>query len=292
MRVATYNLYLGADLSLLFGTEPAELPGVVDELMRQLTVTDFPSRARAVARLLVANEVDLVGLQEVTLWSRGDEVVFDFLAELTAALTEQGAGYDVHAVNDNFSGSGAQLTVEGSNVTLVRRGIEVESEKVGELEHALTVPTPMGDVRIARSWGWVDAVVGERPVRFVNTHTEAYDEQVRNAQRDELLGRIGDPGRPVVLVGDFNSSPDRVGVPAPYVDAWVAAGGDPDAGFTCCQAADLSNEMSTLHERIDYVWVRDATVLACRLVGAELDDRTASGLWPSDHAAVVAELEM
>jgi hypothetical protein len=82
-----------------------------------------------------------------------------------------------------------------------------------------------------------------------------------------------------------------VGIPAPYADAWTAAGHDPVGGATCGQAADLANRTSRLHERIDYVFVRDLTVLDCRVVGATPEERTSPGLlWPSDHAGVVARL--
>ena len=46
-------------------------------------------------------------------------------------------------------------------------------------------------------------------------------------------------------------------------------------------------------ERIDYVWVRGVTVRGCRVVGDQPGDRTTPHrLWPSDHAAVVADLEL
>ncbi len=298
MRVATYNLYLGADLSLVFAAQDAaEAHQAVAEVVRQLEVTDFPSRARAIARLLVREQVDLVGLQEVSTWMRGDAVVCDFQLELLDALVEQGAAYDVLASGANFSGSGPisegeSMSVQGHNAILVRRdaGIVVEEERTGDFEAAMIVPTAFGAFGIARSWGWVDVLLDGRPLRFVNTHTEAYDEATRDRQRDELLARVGDPGRPVVLVGDLNAGPDRVAMPAPYADAWVLGGGDPAGGHTCGQAADLRNEESALTERIDYIWVRDIEVTGCKLVGISRNDRTDSGLWPSDHACVVADL--
>jgi hypothetical protein len=71
VRVATYNLYLGADLSLLLGDlPPEELRVNRDEVLRQLELTAFPHRADAVAGLLVREAVDLVGLQEVCSWRR------------------------------------------------------------------------------------------------------------------------------------------------------------------------------------------------------------------------------
>lgn len=285
MRVASYNLYLGVDLSLLFGVPAAEMDAAAATLLAQLEVTDFSRRARAIARLLLEADADLVGLQEVTTWTLGGEVVCDFLVELTTAL---GSSYSVHALNANFAGAGAGLTIQGSNVTLVRHGVSVQAEGTGDFDAGLVVPTPVGEVRIARSYGWVDAEVEGREVRFVNTHTEAYDEQVRNAQRDEVLAAIGDPGRPVVLVGDFNAEPAYVGMPEPWADAWLMAGGS--EGYTCGQGPDLRNEVSTLTQRIDYVWVRDLEVSDCRLIGADPADR-AHGLWPSDHAGVVADLQ-
>jgi endonuclease/exonuclease/phosphatase family metal-dependent hydrolase len=186
------------------------------------------------------------------------------------------------------------MTVEGANVVLVRRaaGIEVTGERVGDLTPTLQVPTGLHDLvlDVARSWGWLDATADGRPFRFVTTHTEAYDEGIRNAQRDALLAAVGDPEVPVMLVGDFNAPPATVGMPASYLDAWLAAGNDPAAGLTCGQAADLANPESTLARRIDYVFVRDAPVLGCRVIGDQPADRTRGGLWPSDHAGVVAEV--
>lgn len=307
--VATYNLYLGADLTVVFGvTDPADLARRAREVHDQVDATDFPQRAAAIARVLVREQVDVVGLQEVARWSRvvagGDgathtEVWLDFLDELRAALVSAGEEYDVHACTANFWG-GAQvpgvgeMSVLGHNAILVRRGsgVRVIGERTGDFTRTLDIATPMHELvlRVARSWGWVDAEVGGRPFRFVNAHLEAWDAQVRDAQRDELLEVVGDPGCAVVLVGDFNATPEAVGMPAEYVDAWVA-GGDEGPGLTSGQAADLRGE-DALATRIDYVWVRGAEVAGCRVVGNRPGDRTATGLWPSDHAAVVADLDL
>ena len=54
----------------------------------------------------------------------------------------------------------------------------------------------------------------------------------------------------------------------------------------------LDNPVSKLDERIDYVFVRDADVRECRVVGDQPEDRTRpGGIWPSDHAGVVARIE-
>ncbi len=311
VRVASYNVYLGADLTLVFAVEsPEHLATQAARVRDQVLATDFPARADAIAGLLVRERVDLVGLQEVAEWSRATvdadgspgepEVWLDFLDELLAALQRAGAGYDAYASTANFAG-GARvgdaevMSVLGHNVILVRRGsgIEVSDERTGDFAATLEITTRMADLvlQVRRSWGWIDARAGGHPFRFVNTHTEAYDEQIRNAQRDELLAAVGTPGLPVVVVGDFNAVPGKVGMPADYVDAWVAGGGGGD-GHTCGQAADLANPDSALRMRIDYVWVRDVAVEACWVRGADAVDRVPTGLWPSDHACVVADLDV
>jgi endonuclease/exonuclease/phosphatase family metal-dependent hydrolase len=287
-----------------------------------VVATDFPARAEAVAAILVRERVDLVGLQEVARWSRGvaspgdgaavgsatppedvAEVWLDFTAELLAALARTGHEYDVHAATPNFHG-GAQvaghevMSVLGHNLVLVRRGsgVRLLGEHAGDFARTLDIATGMPDLAldVARSWSWVDAEVDGRPFRFVNTHLEAWDEPVRNAQRDELLAQIGTPGVPVVVVGDFNATPDRVAMPPEYVDAWAAAGAgaEADQGATCGEDADLTGGSDRLGVRIDYVFVRDAKVVGCRVVGNRAEDRTPSGLWPSDHAGVVAEIAL
>ena len=305
LRVATYNLYLGADVALLFAAADLDqLSARVHVVRAQLAATRFEERARAVAAILARERVDLVGLQEMSRWTSTppdgeEEVLVDFLPTLLAELAATGAAYDAYAVNPNFGGAlpvdgEGVFTLSGANVTLVRRDgpAEVVAEATGTYDAGLDVPTGIAGVTfpVVRGWGRVDVRVAGRPLRFVNTHTEAYDGPVRDAQRDEVLAANADTDAPVVLVGDFNARPDVVGLPGDWTDAWTRGEGD---GPTCGQAADLANGESTLHERIDYVWVRGAGVLGARNVGDRAADRTAPhGLWPSDHAGVVADLEV
>jgi endonuclease/exonuclease/phosphatase family metal-dependent hydrolase len=309
-RLATYNLYLGADLSRLFDArDPDELAARSTEVRAQLEATRFAERAGAVAALLARERPDVVGLQEVSRWtcaplredgSAGDErVVVDFLPELLGALQRVGCRYEPFAVNTNFSGAlpvgDEWVAVQGANVTLVRAdsGVRVGAERVGGFAAGHRVGTGLDGVAfpVARSWGLLELGMSGRPLWFVNTHTEAYDGRTRDAQRDELLHIVGDPGLPVVVAGDLNATPEQVGMPPGYADAWSVAGGDPAGGFTCGQAAGLANPRSALSERIDYLFVRGASVSACRVVGDRPEDRShPHGLWPSDHACVVADV--
>ena len=302
IRVATYNLYLGADLALLFGaTDAADLDRRVRLVREQLRATAPAERALAVARLLARHRPDLVGVQELTRWTltpfEGPPVVLDdFRARLEAALERESCPYDVHAVAPSFGGGmpvpgAGLLAVEGVNAVLVRRGglVVVEAGEGGAFATRLCVRTAVPGVEfpIERGWGAVRCRLGDRRFRFVNTHLEAYDEGTRAAQRDELLARFA--VGPVILVGDFNATPDRVGMPCGYLDAWTAGTGP---GHTCGQAPDLANEQSLLSERIDYVWVRGARVTGCTLIGDDPADRTCGGLWPSDHAGVLATVDL
>ena len=77
---------------------------------------------------------------------------------------------------------------------------------------------------------------------------------------------------------------------AGYRDAWNDVGaGD---GFTCCHAAGLRDPAS-LDMRIDLVLFRGAIeAVSADVVGEAPDDRTASGLWPADHAGVLTTLRL
>jgi endonuclease/exonuclease/phosphatase family metal-dependent hydrolase len=313
LRVATYNLYLGADLGLVLGVEDAEeLPCRLGEVMRQLGVTSFAGRASTIARILAEQDLDLVGLQEVSTWSFDGDVVADFRAELLTALEELGEPFEPVCEVATFNGSGHVngpsgehfVEITGANLLLRRCGSAVEAVDAGSglFADALQMQALGGTtVAIARGWCAARCGVDGQEVLVVDTHTEAYHSASRDAQRDELLGTVDSMAGdlPVVLLGDFNATPEQVGLPHEYVDAWVVGVEGPDlegvdeggaAGATCGQRADLANDRSALSRRIDYVWVRGARVSKASRAGHREDDRTTGGLWPSDHAAVIAEV--
>jgi len=152
---------------------------------------------------------------------------------------------------------------------------------------------------------------------FVTTHLETQAlAPVQDAQASELIGTVlADLDGTTVLGGDLNSDAANPGAPswtptydrllaAGFTDAWEQSGHSArDPGFTCCQAPDLRNAMSTLDERIDFVLVRRARnpsasgfvpgSIMLDVVGAAEADRTAqSSLWPSDHAGLMATLRL
>jgi exonuclease III len=109
-----------------------------------------------------------------------------------------------------------------------------------------------------------------------------------------------DTTRPLVLGGDFNTTADDPSNPSYVIYQTLINAGLTDAwkllhpnqpGFTCCQDADLLNARSKLSHRIDLILFRGlAGVDNMKVFGDLPSDRTPSGLWPSDHAGVVATL--
>jgi len=298
--VATYNLYLGADLSLVLGNRtPAEMAANLEEVQRQLLVTAFDARADLVADAIAPHAPDLLGLQEVCTWTLEGETLWDFGALLLGALAERGLDYDVVCEVQTFGGQAhlaadsglpGAITLSGSNVVLRRQGSGVSIKQTGSgvFGEALGVRSLNADqLSITRGWCGAACEVAGRPFAFVNTHTEAYAAESRDTQRDELLAAAAGWAGPLVVVGDFNAQPADVGMPEEFVDAWVAGGAGP--GWTCCQAPDLSNAATQLFERIDYVWARGAEVEHVARFG-EVPAASNELRWPSDHAGVVARL--
>jgi endonuclease/exonuclease/phosphatase family metal-dependent hydrolase len=165
----------------------------------------------------------------------------------------------------------------------------------------LVIPSaiPGPSFRVPRGWSAVEVKVRGKTVRFVNTHLEAFSVAVRNQQARELTTALAGSAPPVVLAGDLNSAPDDSAgaygtfAAAGYVDAWVVVHG-PAGGFTAGQSELLDNVPFKLNHRVDYVLYqpRGVEAVAAEVIGKELEDRTAAGLWPSDHAGVVATLHL
>ena len=178
-----------------------------------------------------------------------------------------------------------------------------------------TVPTPLGNITVERGFVAVSAAVKGEDYLFVDTHLEVRmlgsseaSTALQPLQASELNGTLAallsyfpEPPR-VILAGDFNNGPTNVPL-APYylptaysqlsaafTDIWNLRPGKPQ-GFTCCQAADLLNESSNHDERIDIVFANPSpSKVKANVMDADMDDKTISGLWPSDHASVIAEL--
>lgn len=318
LTAASYNLYLGADLTPLFSaTSPAELVQRAGQVYANVVKTDFPARAEAIAELLAASPPDVAGLQEVALWETGPvggplSPSYDFLQLLLDALAQHGLVYQPVAVNVNFSSAPTPISATTAarfidrDVIIARADLpnallQVSNPESHNFAARLVIPTaiPGLSFTVPRGWSAVDVKLRGKTVRFANTHLEAFSTPVRNAQGSELAAALAASTNPVVLVGDLNSRPDDTAgaygtfTAAGYADSWTVVHG-PNGGFTSGQSELLDNVPSLLDHRIDYVLYQPRAVeaLEADVIGDELNDRTFSGLWPSDHAGVVATLHL
>jgi endonuclease/exonuclease/phosphatase family metal-dependent hydrolase len=245
-------------------------------------------------------------------------VRYDFLQILLDALSARGKNYAAIATVDNLGGevpaidasspTGLQLVgLVDRDVLLVRSDLprqvlDASNAMSARFDARLSFVGPLGPVEATRGWVSADVTLNGVTARVIGTHLERVDADVQEAQAQELIDGPAATSMPVVLLGDFNSAAGGVGaVPgesdtrtyemlldAGFADAWKGTA----AGFSCCQAEDLRNPISTLSERIDLVLTRDARALMVHEFGDQQPDRTASGLWPSDHAGMAAAISV
>ena len=227
----------------------------------------------------------------------------DHLAVLEAALETRGLGYRRVAVVENGdvelpSSAGVAVGLTNRDAILAREDLELSNVRTGAFANTLPLLTAHGEFALGRGWAAVDASSGDRTIRLVATHLEvgwpAAAGQVQLLQAEELIDGPAQTELPVVLLGDFNARP---GSPtytrlraAGFDDAWTRANLDPASGFTCCHAPSLDDPADALHMRIDLILTRGEVVATeCAVVGDRPSDLR-GGLWPSDHAGVVARL--
>jgi len=258
------------------------------------------------------------------------EVDVDFLALLLAELAGRGLDYrpvrvqqesDVEApafTGDPSVGTASdaqdiRLTLR--DVILVRAGSGVQVTGTGSGNYRARIEQVVGGLPVAfvRGFVWADVTVGSTRLRFVDTHLESASADVALAQASELLaGPVAETDRPVVLVADGNSDPDNTG-PEPgsaatgaaayelltgtgrFADAWLASGEQSGPGYTATYGELLEDPTSAaLDRRLDLILARglDFDRVPAEVTGDDPSERDpATGLWPSDHAGVVARLQ-
>jgi endonuclease/exonuclease/phosphatase family metal-dependent hydrolase len=306
------NLYLGADIiKLATSTDEQNEAENVAALFKTVQQTNFPLRAQRIAREIRTYKPDLIGLQEVARYYRGaagvhdkttnaNTVLYDWLAILQRELKSAGQNYRV-AIEQNemdietASADGYDLRLRLGNAILVRKGSKVKVTRSfrGIFKNQLSVPVPDQTVTLKRGFAAVDAKVAGKKFRFIDPHAEAYSDEAANGQFKELLATAAKSKKlTTILAGDFNSSPTRG-----QAYKTVIAAGFWDTGVkaaTCCQSETLDNPESQLDpsDWIDHIVIRPkARVLKRAIVGTLQSDRI-GGLWPSDHAGLVAKLRL
>jgi len=348
LTAMTQNLYVGADITTVAAAEDDdEFFALAQAALIQIAANNFPERAAAIASEIAEKKPHLVGLQEVyNLTFNGYNTPIppfrDYLEDLLDALEANGVFYEEVAVVKNLdivitmpgygdvgvidrdvilARSDVAPTVEVVDLASLYGDCKVSVDGCNYHEVAIAEDTPVGDIAFERGFVAVDALIGDLPVRFVNTHLEVryvdpenpYSPFIQAAQADELITVLSDLpkdlDRQVVVVGDINSSPEDEVIDlgggfmifppymqlqgAGYIDTWTLRPGKPP-GFTCCQDENLLNPDSMLSERVDVIFVSESPVnkVKANVVGNDESDKTIpSRLWPSDHAGVVARME-
>jgi len=359
INAMTRNLYLGADIFKVVEaaqTNPSSIPYVVAEVFQTAMYTNFPARAEAIADEIARYKPQVVGLQEVSTYyiqTPGDfmqgnpvqanNLVIDFYTVLNEALQARGMEYDAFTVNNanievpmiNPSSPTylSDIRLVDHDVILVRKGHDAVQVLNGNYQAQLTLDLAGIPVSFSRGYLAVDVDVDGTDYRFVNTHLEVASSPgsvfrvFQSWQMQELLGTVAylnslDP-KPIVMVADWNSSPDDVpgtgyvpgygwlpytppyiqAVDAGYLDSWLLQS-KYDEGYTSGFDEYVSDPDAELTSRIDIIFLAPDTLtidkVSSTVVGEEQIDmvpNTYPGapegamLWPSDHAGVVSKIK-
>jgi endonuclease/exonuclease/phosphatase family metal-dependent hydrolase len=247
----------------------------------------------------------------------------DFLAILRKALKQVGAKYRVVVVQQEFD---AELPVDadGSDATgtgpLAGLGADFDARltmrdvilvasnskvKLGKTRkgHFKTryEPTIGGLITIPvdRGWASVEASLRGKKFRFVDTHLEAFgDPKIREAQAKELTAGPLNTGKQVILVGDLNSGiarhnePERLGDDLAFRALADFKMKDNGAVQSCCYSS-LFDPNAIFDHTVDHVLTKPGLkTRRAYVTGNDKSQRTASGLWPSDHGGVVSRLRL
>ena len=254
----------------------------------------WEQREQAIRTTLRSLDADLIGLQEV--WADPHR---NLAADLAEELSMHWA-WSPSPAHDHWRrrlGEGVQV----GNAVLSRRpitGTEHETLEAGELADGRTI-----------LFAAVETAAGTVP--FFTTQLSSPPDQsalrcAQVAQVSRFIARHAGGGLPPVLTGDLNAEPDSdeirllcghktaPAVPGQVlVDAWRYA--DPaEPGDTWDRRNPFVRATHEPSSRIDYVLVgppgKDGAghVVRAWRGGAE----PVAGVWPSDHAAVVAELAL
>ena len=322
VKVMTRNLYLGADLiPLASAPDRDSFEQAAAQRYQTVLKNDFPTRAKGLAAEIAKVKPDLVGVQEAAVWKRSPDgvkdgnatpatqTVYNSIDLLLKELKKKGVPYKVAVIRPWFdfeapTALGFDVKLTQNDVVLVRKSSRVKVVKAfkGGYQDTFVVPTAVGNVDSPRGWTGVDAKLGTRKFRFVETHLEAYSAPIADKQMQQLQKTVFKSKKTQsILVGDFNSDPKDVGNdtrgtqrdPNAYATAL-------DDGFfnplprreTCCFAEDLTLTTDKLDSWIDHIIVRPKIKsVKSGIVGNRLSDRV-GGLWPSDHAGIWSTLRL
>jgi endonuclease/exonuclease/phosphatase family metal-dependent hydrolase len=323
--VMTYNLYEGTDFTRLADAKNLrQLLIAIGQTITQVRATNPPERMQAIAQQIAAAGPTLVSLQELDQWYSGPldvsrrtcgpmSLEFDMLQELLDALgpayqlVYQAPQYQMPQVPGLIQSTRTFLCVQMRDyiAILVRTDLpssifQLGSPQSGQYKSKAYFMTPIGSLPEPHAWIAVDGTLNGENFRFIGTHLESSDANVRRSQGSELRAGPAKTALPLIIAMDSNAQ----AVPPPqdptytdfidagYNDVWAEIFPQ-KSGYTCCQADTLSNRVSQLSRRIDLILtLGKISPLKIGLFGAMAESKTPDGLWSSDHAGVAAQTDI
>ena len=234
ITVMSRNLYLGADLGPAINAP--DLQGAINaagEIIGDVDTSNFPARAKLLAKEIAKAKPDLLGLQEVALWkdqtpsdlgapplgigTPATHVRYDFLKLLQDELKSRNANYKVASIQNEFSAElpantdgnegtgplGADMdgSLKMRDAILVRKGsnVSVSEPESGNFETRYEPVVGGITIPVDRGWESVEAKVkGDKTTRsasfrFVNTHLEAFGDPAIREAQAQELYAKGGP---------------------------------------------------------------------------------------------------
>lgn len=306
LTIITYNMYYGLATDLVpEDLSTGSLSASATAIINATSLTDFRCRIDGAAAQIVAEDPDMIGLQEALLIAYArelddpseDRVIVDFIDELIDAIRRAGGPRYIAFQRKNafiqdslplFGG----LRIGDRGAILVHPRLAAKengSLTFNVLEPASSLPGTNGVV--VRGALHVQVPFAAGTIDFYNTHLQSGgDPAVRQAQADELATWIADTsaaGGTTVLTGDLNDIATSTAVTtltAGLVDTYATVGVPP--GYTAYQAQALDDPVDQANLRIDYILVNSTAVEDSRVIfNAQVGP---CNLWPSDHFGVVS----
>lgn len=315
LRFGSLNMSIGFPVSQLLFTDMDDTAiafVVLDSLFKRYQRTLPGERIKGMAKIIVDNDFDVVGMQEVMSFNKDGLKINDFLSELVHQIKAIGGpAYQVidNPLNDTvltgrLNGKTISIAFHEGNALLVRPGLQILESANFMYFTLLPIATNAGTkthralqyakLRSAKGIFW----------NVYNTHLEVF-EDISSSQALELRRLVDsvkiqnsakEDGAPQIVIGDFNVNPNEdahtVMQEGGFKDTYDTTATDP--GFTCCITAstlwDTNSNFSK--RRIDFVFGRHMVkVTEHRVVMKDpIILASGAGLLLSDHRMVLTSI--
>jgi endonuclease/exonuclease/phosphatase family metal-dependent hydrolase len=315
IKVLNQNMYLGADLTPLFGGDLSKLEAVIGEIV----ASNYPARAEAHARIIKTSGAEVICLQEAWIFKLAprpdlglpEGIDWDFKKLLLNAL---GDGYQEVVTNNHLYKVDLLNTLgvylEDQDVMIAKKRVAKKRVKIGNTEtlafdddRQLTLPLgpPFGPQTVYRGLSIAELKIRGKWYTIANTHLEAIDEfngmplPFRRLQAEQVVEELKLEKEPILLFGDMNDQPDNPEYDAydviteEFEDAWPGRIlGRRDSGLTYGRE-NLIDDDQVFYETIDYGFVRndDFITLLGITVGKTKFSKTVPVFYPTESPPLV-----